>query len=185
MKFMKKVKLLLPYSLCVALAMFLFSCAKDGVDGKDGINGTNGTNGAPGAQGPPGTANVIYSAWIDTINFKPDTVMTGAVIDTVGYFANLNVPKLDLTILNTGEIKVYFNLGDATNPAVFPLPYNDGSIFIDPVYLLNRIQLYSNAELDGLPVRYVLIPGGTTARSAKSINWNNYAEVQKYLGLTD
>jgi len=31
--------------------------------------------------------------------------------------------------------------------------------------------------------RYVVIPGGTAARTAKTINWNNYAEVKAYLGL--
>jgi len=34
--------------------------------------------------------------------------------------------------------------------------------------------------------RYILIPGSVNARVAKpAVNWNNYKEVQAYLGLKD
>jgi hypothetical protein len=36
-----------------------------------------------------------------------------------------------------------------------------------------------------LQYRYVIIPGGTTARKAININWDNYAEVATYLGWKD
>lgn len=169
-------------------------CSKDGdagpagAAGPAGPAGPAGAAGVPGTQGAPGTANVIYSAWIDTANFRPDTIMTGPVIDTVGFFANISAPKLDLDMLNKGEIKVYVNLGSDDDPVVFPLPFN-GSVFMDPVFFLNGIQIYSNIDLTGLvPFRYVLIPGGTAARAAaggKTVDWNNYKEVQQYLGLKD
>jgi hypothetical protein len=57
-------------------------------------------------------------------------------------------------------------------------------VFIDPVFFPNTIQLYSNAELDGLPIRYILIPGKVPARLA-TVDWNNYDAVKKYLGLKD
>ncbi len=187
--------LTIPSILFLAITVIIAGCSKDGDTGPAGPAGPAGPTGAagaagvPGAQGAPGTANVIYSAWIDTADFRPDTIMTGPVIDTIGYFANISAPKLDLDMLNKGEIKVYVNLGSDTDPVVFPLPFNNGNVFIDVIFFLNGIQIYSNADLTGLvPFRYVLIPGGTAARNApgqKTINWNNYKEVQQYLGLKD
>ena len=185
---MKKAKLLLPCVLCAATAMviFLASCSKTGSTGPAGPAGPAGAGGAAGPAGATGTANVIYSPWIDTTTWIVDTVHNGAVIDTVGYHALLNVPKLDLTMLNTGEIKVYVNAStDPADPTVFPVPYNDGSLFIDVVFYLNTIQITSNGKLTGIPFRYILIPGGTAARTTKTIDWKNYKAVQAYLGLKD
>ena len=185
---MKKLNLF-PSSLLLAVILVFTYCSKDGDAGPQGPAGPAGPAGPTGTQGPKGdtgTANVIYSNWIDTANWKPDTVMVGSVVtDTLGYFANINAPKLNLNVLNTGEIKVYVNLSDDPNfPLVFPLPFNNGAVFIDPIFFPSTIQLSSNVELDGLPIRYILIPGKVPARMA-TINWNNYEEVKKHLGLTD
>jgi len=179
---------LLPHILCMALVVGIVSCSKDGPAGPAGATGPAGPQGPAGSQGPagaPGTANVIYSDWIDTATWIADTVHNGATIDTLGYFADLDVPALDTNILNRGEIKVYVNVSnDPTFPIVFPLPFNNGSLFIDPVFAPNIIELSSNGDLTNFPFRYILIPGGTHARQAK-INWNNYNEVKAYLGLKD
>ena len=179
---------LLPHILCMALVVGIVSCSKDGPAGPAGATGPAGPQGPAGSQGPagaPGTANVIYSDWIDTTTWIADTVHNGATIDTLGYFADLDVPALDTNILNRGEIKVYVNVSnDPTFPIVFPLPFNNGSLFIDPVFAPNIIELSSNGDLTNFPFRYILIPGGTHARQAK-INWNNYNEVKAYLGLKD
>lgn len=183
---MKKKNLLLP-CICIAAVFFFASCSKSGDDGPAGPAGPAGPVGPAGPAGPSGaagTANVIYSAWI-TATFLPDTVHNGPDIDTLGYFAEIEAPKLDKEILDKGEIKVYVNAGEASDPFVLPLPYNDGLIFIDAAFFLNTIQLYSNTNLTGFPFRYILIPGGTPARSANSIDWNNYKAVQQYLGLKD
>ncbi|MEO7394448.1 MAG: hypothetical protein ABIU11_05850, partial [Chitinophagaceae bacterium] len=135
--------------------------------------------------GDTGVANVIYSAWIDTATWRPDTTITGSVIDTLGYFATITAPKLDLTILNTGEMKVYVNFNTPDDPVVFPLPYNNG-LYIDVLFFLNSIQLYSNGQLTDFPFRYVLIPGGVlSGRGTKTVNWNDYNEVKAYLHLKD
>lgn len=188
MKFMKKAKYFLPYILCVAIVLSIVSCSKSGDTGPAGPAGPAGSAGPAGpagSAGPAGTANVFYSPWIDTATFKPDTIHNGATIDTIGFFANISAAKLDITMLNTGEIKVYVNINTTADPVVFPLPYNDGSVYIDVVFFLNTIQLYSNADLTDIPFRYILIPGGAPARLAHSIDWKNYKEVQKYLGLKD
>ena len=185
---MRKTLRLLPHILGIALVVGIVSCSKDGPAGPAGATGPAGPQGPAGSQGPagaPGTANVIYSDWIDTATWIADTVHNGTTIDTLGYFADLDVPALDTNILNRGEIKVYVNVSnDPTFPIVFPLPFNNGSLFIDPVFAPNIIELSSNGDLTNFPFRYILIPGGTHARQAK-INWNNYNEVKAYLGLKD
>lgn len=188
---MKKFNLFRLSLLSIVILVFTY-CAKDGDTGPQGPAGPAGPagpTGATGTQGPKGdtgTANVIYSNWIDTAQWKPDTVMVGSVVtDTLGYFANINAPKLNLNILNTGEIKVYINLSNDPNfPLVFPLPFNNGAVFIDPVFFPGTIQLSSNAQLNGLRIRYILIPGRVPARMA-TVDWNNYDAVKKYLGLKD
>jgi hypothetical protein len=181
---MRKAMSFLPYTLCVAVILFFASCSKDGdagPAGPAGPAGAAGPAGPAGAAGAAGTANVIYSNWIDTTTWYYDSPAPG---DTT-FFADINAAKLTVDILNMGEIKVYINLGDPTDPFVLPLPYNDGTVFIEAVFQINTISLASNIDLSGFPFRYVLIPGGTPARAAKAVDWNNYKEVQKYLGLTD
>src|SRR5688572_15763270 len=175
---MKKAINIILYTLCVTITLYLVSCSK-GEDGAQGPAGPAGPAGAAGAPGAPGTANVIYSPWIDTLNFLPITDNAG---DTIGYFGDINAPKLTLEILNQGDIKVYVNDQDDTDPLIIPIPYNDGLLFIDANFFQNTIELTSNGDLTGLPFRYILIPGGEPARSPNSIDWNNYKEVQKYLG---
>jgi hypothetical protein len=185
---MRKTLRLLFYISSVVIAIGIVSCSKEGPAGPAGATGPAGPQGPGGAQGPagqPGTANVMYSDWIDTTTWNPSIDTTGGATDTVGFFADIDVPALDTNILNRGEIKVYVNVStDPTFPIVFPLPFNNGSLFIDPVFAPNIIELSSNGDLTGFPFRYILIPGGTHARQAK-INWNNYNEVKAYLGLKD
>jgi len=184
---MRKTLRLLPHILSIALVVGIVSCSKDGPAGPAGATGPAGPAGAAGAQGPagqPGTANIIYSDWDSTETWIVDTVHNGAVIDTIGFHANFTAPKLDTAILNRGEVKVYMNLNTTADPVIFPIPYNDGSVFIDNIFFAGTIQLISNAKLTGIPFRYILIPGGTHARTTK-VNWNNYNEVKAYLGLKD
>jgi hypothetical protein len=186
---MKKALNLLLYTLCVTITLYLVSCSKDegaqGPAGPAGAAGPAGPAGGVGPAGPAGTANVIYSPWIDTLRFLPFTDTVGGIVDTVGYYCDISAPKVDLDMLNKGEIKVYVNVGEVSDPFVYPIPFNNGFVFIDVSFFLGTIELVSNAPLLGVPFRYILIPGGTPARSAKSIDWNDYKQVQKYLGLKD
>jgi len=169
---MKKLNLLLPVVLLTVIS--LSSCKK----------------GDDGAQGPPGTANVIYSAWLD-VKFTPQVASPG---DTTGWSAIINAPKLTDSVLNKGEIKVYVNVGSSTSPSVFSLPINsDLGFVLIPYFQVGKINLIS--DIDGgtetgtggqkfFQYRYVLIPGAAPARMA-TIDWNNYAEVKRYLNLKD
>jgi hypothetical protein len=176
---------LLPYILGVTLVIGIVSCSKDGPAGPAGSTGPAGPQGASGPQRPAGqagTANVIYSDWTDTLTYgllaAPDTI-AGALL----------APSLTADILNNGEIKVYANLNTTADPFVVPLPLHGGFFlgdggFVDVAFFTGEIDIISNRNIDGLLLRYILVPGGTHARMAK-INWDNYNEVKAYLGLKD
>lgn len=183
------------------LSVLVTACSKDGATGPAGpagANGPAGPTGPQGAQGNAGTANVIYSDWLD-VAYLPDTIHTaGNGIDTIGFYATINAPKMTADILNKGEVKIYFNLNNSTDPSIWAIPYfnpyNNITINLEGLEV-GKIYLYSNlnpgtitqAGVKYQQYRYVLIPGGTPARTAtgSSINWNNYSEVKAYLGLKD
>ncbi|WP_212001604.1 hypothetical protein [Chitinophaga sp. HK235] len=186
---MKRLIHSLPFLLiATAVVLFTASCSKDGNTGPAGQQGPKGD------KGDTGTANIIYSDWLD-IPFKADTVHTaGNRIDTLGYFANIDAPKLTTSILNSGELKVYINLNSAADPLITPLPYTDlrTGVYIRYIAYKQTIELYSNlnagtvqnnAGVKMQQYRYILIPGGTKARKANVIDWNNYNAVKDYLGL--
>jgi len=196
-------KLLIPL---VAVLVTIASCKK-GDTGPAGPAGTPGTPGAPGAPGAPGpegpkgdtgTANVIYSQWLD-VAFIPDTVHNGTEVDTVSYAAEIPAAKLDSIILATGEMKVYLNFGSAADPDVVPLPFIaplnngfDGTVFITPDFFIQDILLTANVDASTvtqngekfLQYRYILIPGGVTGRSQKP-DWKDYNAVKAFYGLKD
>lgn len=168
----------------MSLVLLVASCKK----GDTGPQGPEGPQGNQGPQGPEGKTNVITSGWKD-ITF---TAVTNQAGDTTYYYqAQIPATKLTKAILDSGEIKAYVNLGTVGEPYVYPLPWLGSSAYIDVEYVVGNINLYSSGNAStsgtgnnkGLQYRYILIPGSTNARSA--INWNNYAEVQKYLGLKD
>ena len=191
---MKQKILTMPYYLVIAAIMLLASCKK----GDTGPAGAPGAPGAPGTPGPAGTANIIYSGWFN-VAFNAEVASNG---DTIRFVSNIPVPKLVDSILSKGEIKVYLNYGTPSQPDVLPLPYFD-PLYYDPAVVLNpdffpgSIALSSNYNMGTFDengekrfqYRYILIPGGTAAGRAaaggKTIDWNNYKEVQAYLGLKD
>ncbi|WPV68761.1 MULTISPECIES: hypothetical protein [unclassified Chitinophaga] len=182
--------------LLMAIAFIVSSCSKEGKTGPQGETGTTGATGATGPKGDAGTANVIYSDWL-TVAFLPDTIHnTDGTIDTLGFYADLDVPKLDDALISTGEMKVYLNFGSAATPIVTPLPYLNiySSWNITATFFTGGIELYSNGDAgtwtDGSgnvrwQYRYVLIPGGTEARKAKTVDMSDYKAVKAWLGLKD
>lgn len=191
------------YCLLLALPLLIVSCTKEGptgpagpagAQGPAGPAGAAGAPGAPGTKGDPGTANVIYSDWLD-VTFEGS--------DTTGWFADIPAPQLVDSILNRGEIKVYANFGSdsANNQAVVALPITyellvTGGAIVHPYFQNQLITILSTVNLSTVTdngnkyfqFRYILIPGGTAAGRKPNgtvVNWNNYAEVKQYLGLKD
>src|SRR6187401_3114874 len=196
-----KAKSSLTLLASLVLITFIFTQCQKGDVGPAGPAGPAGGAGPAGSTGPKGdtgTANVIYSAWLD-VAYKADTVHNAPPdppIDTLGYYATIAAPKLTNAILNTGETKVYLNIGTPTAPDIVPLPYFDvySLININPDYSLQEIFLYSNIDASTVTIsgvkrlqyRYILIPGSVPGRLSKpAVDWNNYNEVKAYLGLTD
>ncbi|MEO5685399.1 MAG: hypothetical protein ABIQ88_22320 [Chitinophagaceae bacterium] len=186
---MKQVNSLMAVCFVFACTLVIASCSKEGPAGPAGAAGATGPAGATGAAGPKGdtgVANVIYSDWLDVAytgasSTPGDTLWTGII----------NAAKLDLNILNKGEMKVYINFGSSATPDVAPIPYFDGGTIINVEFTLQKIYLFSTdnagtvtqAGVKRLQYRYILIPGAKGARSA--IDWNNYAAVKQYLNLKD
>jgi hypothetical protein len=196
---MRKSFVAMPSVALLAVILFFSYCKKGdtGPAGPAGAAGTPGPAGPAGSQGPKGdtgTANVIYSAWLD-VTFTPITDTVNSVVDTIGYAGELTAAKLTNAILTSGEIKVYVNAGSTGTPSVFPLPYfNINSLLsINPFFEAGKIYLNSNANVSTqgtgpaktLQYRYILIPGAVPGQRAPKVNWNNYEEVQGYLGLSN
>ena len=172
------------YPLIVIFSLFIFVACKKGDTGPEGPAGPAGPAGANGPAGPPGTTNVIYSDWLD-VTFEPTE-------DSSNWTAAIPAAALTADMLNNGEIKVYVNLFRPNDPVVFPLPYFDGQIIINPVFVTDTIILVSTVDagtfLDSTGAkiaqyRYVMIPGSELANVPANINLDRDADVKKYLKL--
>ena len=190
---MKRPILISPLVLLSGLffVMFMISCGKDGANGADGATGATGP---AGPKGDSGSGTVIYSAWLD-VPFKPDTVHLGnGTIDTIGYYALINAPKLTQALVSTADVKVFINANDASDPVIYPLPYYASSgLNIRFAAYTQNIQLEANGDMSTFSsggkkyqqYRYMIVPGNNLARSAAPVNWSDYAAVKAYLGLKD
>ncbi|HTE11918.1 MAG TPA: hypothetical protein VK645_13130 [Chitinophagaceae bacterium] len=185
---MRQINALMTLCFIAVFVLVIASCSKTGDTGPAGATGPAGpvgTTGAAGPKGDTGVANVIYSAWLDVTYTQDATSMTWSAV--------IPAPKLDANMLSKGEMRVYINFGLANAPIVAPLPDFDGVDILNVGFELQKIDLISTYNYStGTDVpsgqkyyqyRYILIPGGKAARSA--INWNNYAEVKRYLNLKD
>lgn len=193
---MKRSSLNSPLALLLGcfFVMFVISCGKDGAAGPAGADGAEGPAGPKGAAGDSGTATAIYSTWLE-VAFAPDTIhLAGGGIDTVGYFAYIRVPKLTAEMLNTADVKVYFNTGSTQDPVIYQLPYYDfGGYRITVAAYTDTIYMYSNSDVSTyslggskyLQYRYMIMPGNTAARKAIDIDWSDYNAVKAYLRLND
>lgn len=142
------------------LALFTISCSSD--------DGTDGVDGQPGATG---TANVIYSAWA-----AAPTAVAETIDGTSGMSTTINAPQLTDDILSKGTILVYVSFGTGT----FSLPYTSTAggfaNTITAISTLKKIKLFRFRHDGGgtvnLPTtltwRYILIPGGAAAATAKA-----------------
>jgi len=192
---MQRPNLITPLALLSGLffVVFMISCSKDGADGATGPAGPVGPAGPKGDAGS-GSGSVIYSAWLD-VPYKPDTVhLAGGKIDTIGYYAIVDAPKLTQALLSTADVKVYINGNDASDPVIYPLPYYALSgLNIRFSAYTQKIQLDANGDMSTFSAngkkyqqyRYMIVPGGSQARSAAVIDWSDYAMVKAYLGLKD
>lgn len=136
-----------------------------------------GTQGPAGPQGPPGTANVIYSDWINP------TDATWSLLNTPRRkLMDIYNSQIDLDIVNKGIVLVYYR---TDNGWITQLPYNimlsNGTVAVNisSIYGLSSLVIemrgYTRDILDseylynsGAGFRYVIIPGGILATTMSS-----------------
>lgn len=173
----------------LALALFI-GCEGDegpagpkGDPGEQGVPGTPGTPGTPGEQGDPGTANVIYSNWIQPAGAWRDTTFYGAA-----KVNHINVPEITSAIIGDGVVLCYYKSvssrvlpGSATNVLPLPLTGLSGTTVFTLDFWLKtgkitfRAFSHDNSATytpEGMlyhpEFRYVIIPGGVQATAKKA-----------------
>ncbi|WP_109438212.1 hypothetical protein [Aquimarina sp. AU119] len=199
---MKAKKKLVRLLMVLMVSISIFSCS-DGEDGVDGINGVDGTDGVDGQdgldglqgeQGDTGTANVIYSEWMNP-GFPPNVVGNDEVESTIA------APQITEEIINSGTILV-FGRYSGFGSRIYQLPALIGQKFHQ--FRLNpaggefdlRINTLDGSDI-GLnnsltSVRYVIIPGGVTidpassaSKSAKDYSSMSYEEIKAQFNIPE
>ncbi|KUJ63224.1 hypothetical protein AR687_03445 [Flavobacteriaceae bacterium CRH] len=131
----------------------------------------SGDDGTDGQEGAKGTANVIYSAWLTA-----PTAVAETIDGTSGMSTSINAPELSADILAKGTILVYVSFGTGT----YTLPYTStAGGFVNTITVISNLQKiklfrfrHDGGGTVNLPTslswRYILIPGGTVAATAKA-----------------
>lgn len=167
----------------LVLAVLIVSCSKDdgedgaigpqgaqgeqGPAGATGADGQEGAQGETGEQGATGTANVIYSDWIDS-EFAANIASSSASF-------SISAPLMTDDIIDEGVVLVF----GRSNPSlingdtnVYPLPIVFGAARQQSYYFrleqAEQLDIVVVANEEGEDVgtpffgeyRYVLIPGG-------------------------
>jgi hypothetical protein len=163
-----------------AILIFAFTACSDGDPGPTGPQGPQGEQGTQGTQGPggekgdPGTANVIYSEWMD--------VEWNGANDPNYKTMKIPEPMITSEFLEKGGVSLFFiRVISGETTLVVPVPYQQGSVYltsvaqiISGVSTLGLIALtqdgssFSEDQFAGLEVRYVLIPGGTLTAGGRA-----------------
>jgi len=155
--------------LTLLLIITLASCS-DGDPGPAGPQGQPGATGAPGPEGEkgdPGTANVIYSEWLD-LEFN-------GVNETNYRTMRINEPMITSEFLEKGGVSLFFlRAAEGDVALVVPIPYQQGAVNLfsvtQTVSGVNSLGLVATTQdgsdfsedlFAGVQVRYILIPGGT------------------------
>ncbi|MFO7369134.1 MAG: hypothetical protein R6X09_02565 [Bacteroidales bacterium] len=174
-------KFLLFFALpMLALALFI-GC--EGDEGPAGPKGDQGDQGDQGIQGETGTANVIYSDWIQPAGAWRDTSFYG-----VAKVNHINVSGLTSAIINDGVVLCYYKSvssiilpGAPTNVMALPWTGLTGSTSFTLDFWLKTGKITFRAYTHDnsgsyTPVgmlwhpefRYVIIPGGVQATAKKA-----------------
>jgi len=157
----------------ITLILSLFSLI--GCSSSDGEVGPKGETGAAGPKGDPGSANVIYSEWISA-TFSG----SGAT-----YTTSIAAPKLTQEMLDKADIRVYWS----ESGRVISLPYaqvlSGISYTVHQRLYVGLIELIASYSISGAKsFRYIIIPGGVTARQ-KPLSETTYEELKTLYNIPD
>jgi hypothetical protein len=190
-----KIYYLKSIAVMILSVVFVLVTGCEGPAGPQGLQGEQGDSGPQGPQGDRGTANVIYSDWInfdgqnwsDPFTFFGQTRRQYPIAET----------RIDTGILETGTVMVYVRFG-GTFSQIQPLPIIQSVIKVTNQFLGFHLQLgtimlifYDLNSTDdpgvigsGNSYRYVIIPGETPAKIiAKMPDLNDYYAVMNYFGI--
>jgi hypothetical protein len=210
---MRKFRLLSLFAL--AVTFIVASCTKEGPEGPAGATGPQGpvggtgpagaagTPGGIGPQGPvgpigpqgvPGTANVIYSAWVPEGTYA-DTVM--ASLNVGGGNARrfiVTAPSLSQAIIDNGVVLTYIKTDLSPNaPILLPwvIPSTGAGVVLEVgsravvqkiVYFFRYLSSPTTQPTGGLGAnaqfRYVLIPGAVAGGRTAGVGGTNYSADQ-------
>jgi hypothetical protein len=154
-----------------------------GPTGPAGPTGPTGPQGPQGPQGPAGTANVIYSAWTNGSTWTIDGSTGLNVFD-------INTSTITQNILNSGAIHVYWSvLGDLNHVRELPFVENIASNFYfhNTKYSPGNIRVETN-NFSMAPTnryRFIVIPGGVLSGKNSAVDFSNYHEVIRLLGIPE
>ncbi len=164
-----KIKIL---SVSLLAILLIIGCKKKTVTGPAGPQGVQGIN---------GNANVTNTTFTVT-----NWTATGYAYAS----DNLYVPSLDLAILTSGLILVYYQ----TPSNIYNLPFNNGTYMIAPEFGLNSLRIYSYRNDhaifpdpsggSAMIFRIVTIPS-SIKKANPEINYNNYKAVAEAFNLKD
>ncbi|WP_299259315.1 collagen-like protein [uncultured Aquimarina sp.] len=170
--------------MLIMISLLIFSCS-DGEDGAVGPAGLNGVDGTDGTDGETGTANVIYSDWIDS-EFEED------ITDGFDSFS-ISAPELTQELIESGTLLVY---GRIDNGTVYQLPlvlygFINESYFvriIEPGAFSLGVEGVASNNI-GAPFfndvfRYIIIPGGLAAGKS-TVDYQNmsYEEIVEHFNI--
>ncbi|WP_109301561.1 hypothetical protein [Aquimarina sp. AU474] len=169
--------------IILILSILITSC-----EGEDGEIGPEGLQGEQGLPGETGTANVIYSEWIDT--------EFGDNITNINVAFEFDAPEINTNILNSGTILVYGRTFDTTNGVrvyQLPLTVGVGSSRLSYLFIVStgKIEIRINSsEVIGnndfiQQYRYVIIPGGESATSSVNHSKMSYQEIANKFTIKD
>lgn len=160
---------------------------EQGIQGEAGEDGEDGEDGEQGEKGDTGTANVIYSEWLDSPIVDADDNIESPTAN-----GDIDAASLSQEIVDQGTVLVFGKV--EANDNVYTLPFigNQGVSYYY-YYKLETINIRL-ATVDGSDIgsplfsqyRYVLIPGGVEASNGiggitgkSSTNYSNmsYEEI--------
>ena len=214
---MKKINYLFTALIPVTLLtiLLLSGCSKTGPQGPIGTTGASGATGAAGPAGPQGPAGnadvqvdtftVVNAQWAWNSQYAFQTSVSSFTEYFTRYY-NASFSKITQSILNTGQVMVYFTPNTSNNTNQWaPLPYQftDGSGNFNYEFAFETnvgtvrlhfffVQLVASATIPTLST-YILPAykfkivaiSGTISTGLKNahVDVNDYNAVSRYLGI--
>src|SRR5690625_1403601 len=179
-----------------------------GEPGPEGPQGPKGDQGEPGPEGPqgePGTANVIYTEWIN-IGFSGSQ---GSIPRSPRSYLGRNytayefeIPELTQEIIDQGTVLVYMKMGPRNvNGLITQLPFTlgntdgttDSTIYITYTLTNGLVRVLSQYldtntafnMVETTDFRFVLIPGGTAAAYSFDSDDVEYERIVKRFSIPE